>query len=215
MSYPTAAELVNESSVAALTTLDSGDQEVLRQISIAAIETYCGQSFELLTDHTEVIDGTGGRVLYLPRRLLSVTEFIAEDSALEIDDIRITEDGARIQVNAELYTGNYYTRTLRELNDNQPMWFTYGTGTVTITGDWGWDNCPVAVRRALLRDMEDTALADSNALNESLRAYRKLGLSDVSQGNLRATMTATPTIAEDVAALLQPYIWMGEIGAVV
>lgn len=218
MAYPTSASLVAVSRVEALTTLTVPAQESLYAASKAAIEEFTGQSFDYLPATTFTLDGTGGKTVYLPRRLETLTGLIVQGSSLAKEDVVVAlPDRDKLSVRSDLGAiGNYYTRAMRELlNDNEPASFIYGIESVSVTGDWGWLTFPDPIAVALRKDMEDQALADSSALNESIRAYRKLGLRDISQGNLRAAVGGAPGLSDDVVRLLMPYVWIGNLGAVV
>lgn len=216
MAYPSAADLVAESNVAALTGLTVDEQEAIYAASVAAVEEFTGQSFAADPGATRLINGQGGTRLYLPKRLETITALDVSGSALEVGDVEITEDGSALTVKpSALSGGNYYVQAMRALDDNLPVRFTTGEVNVRVTGDWGWSVFPQPVRIALRKDMEDTALADSMALNESIRAYRKLGLRDISQGNLRAAVGGAPGLGDEVMRLLTPFIWIGNLGAVI
>jgi hypothetical protein len=213
MPYPSAADLVADSTIMELTTLPADQQETLRQAAIVAIEEFTGQSFETWTG-TLTVDGTGDTVLYLPRRLETLTAIAANGSGLVLSDVVLSPQGDRLHVNEEALVGNYYTRALRAISPSEYMAFPYGHGRVSVTGTWGWSTTPSNVVRAILKDMEDTALADASALNNTIRAYRKLGLADISQGDLNASFGfASYALSDEVIGLLRPYIWTSRVGA--
>jgi hypothetical protein len=214
--YPTTEELVGESSVTELTGLTELQQDSLRVMAIAAVEDYCGQSFSYETSATKKVNGTGLKVLYLPTRVEAITAISIPNSALEIGDVLIGEKNDKLYVDEDNFADDtFYTRTLRELDGNQPMLFPFGDSNISITGDWGWADFPDNVRIAIRKDMEDTALADSIALNPTIRAYRKLGIQDISQGDLRASIGIAPGISEEVMSLLRPFVWEGRVGEMV
>jgi hypothetical protein len=215
-SYPTCAELVAESTIAALTALSTPQQEDIYAASVAAIEEFCGQTFDLQPDTTKVLDGTGSDVLYLPKRLETITALVVEGSALSFGDVILDEPFDRLVVKPNVAgTMNYYSRALLTFESGLSFSFTHDEENVTITGDWGWSTFPGPVRTAIRKDMEDTALADSNLLNQTIRAYRKFGMRDISQGNLRATFGFAPGLGDEVIHLLQPYVWVGQVGYLV
>lgn len=215
MAYPSTAELVAESSVSELTSLTSGEQDQLRRASIAAIEEFTGQRFELEADVTRNVDGTGTKSLYLPKRLESLAVLTVTGSGLTASDVTLSENHDKLTVRADAGIGNYYERVMREFDGNLPLRFAFGTGTVQITGDWGWPDCPQDVFDALRIDMEDQALSDANALSDTIRSARALGLRDISQGNLSAAIDYVPSVSAKVQRLLLPYIWLGPVGAVI
>lgn len=216
--YPTTEELVSESTVTALTSLTEVEQDALRASSITAIEEFCNQSFSYEPNATYRCDGNGTGVLYLPRRAISITAITVPDSAVVLSDVLLNSDGDRLFVSngiTDPLAHGYYSAALRSFDDVQwPMKFTFGSGNIIITGNWGWASVPNYVKIAIRKDMEDTALADANGLSQTARAFRKLGLRDVSQGNLRASVTGAWGLSPDVMALLDRYVWMGPLGAV-
>lgn len=214
MAYPTTAELVAASTVDALTTLTAAQQEALRVSSIRAIEEYTGQSFDFQPGVARRLDGNGTLVVYLPVRLETLTTLAVSRSSLTASDVRLTERRDALYTDKSFVASNYYTQALNDMDGNLPNRFTAGVGTVEVTGDWGWPAVPPAVVDAIRIDMEDTALADSMALNETIRAYRKVGMGDVAQGDLRATITGIPALSDEVVGLLRGYVWEGQIGVV-
>lgn len=214
--YPTCAELVDESLVAALTSLPAPQQQLLYEQSIAAIEEYCGQKFDFQAATTYILDGTGSDVLYLPKRLEALTGLVVEGSTLAIGDVILQEPYDKLVVKPNSAASmNYYEQALRSFEAGLSNSFAYDQENVTVSGDWGWSVFPGPVRTAIRKDMEDTALADANLLNQTIRAYRKFGMRDISQGNLRATFGFAPGLGDDVINLLGPYVWIGQVGYVV
>jgi hypothetical protein len=216
MAYPTAAELVAESNIPALTELSPEQQEDLYVQSVAAIEEFCGQTFDFVPDAEFTLSGSGTDVLYLPKRLEVVASLVVEGSALSAADVYLDTSFDRLVVKPNV-TGswNYYEQALYELSDSLPMIFAYDEDNVTILGDWGWSVFPEVVHIALRKDMEDTALADTNLLSQTIRSYRKFGMRDISQGNLRASFGFAPGLGDDVINMLQPYVWLGQVGYMV
>jgi hypothetical protein len=215
MSYPAADDLVILSNIDELINLEPEEQEQLRRSSIAAVEEYTNQSFEALEDAELAVDGTGTKTLFLPKRLETLSELTVSGSGLTATDVILPASKDRLIVSAAAGIGNYYEKVMRDFDGNQPLRFTYGVGTVQISGDWGWDECPQDVADAILLDMEDQALADANQLSDTIRAARVLGLRDISQGNLRAAIDFTPSLSIQAQRLLLPYIWIGQVGATV
>lgn len=214
--YPTCAELVGGSLVAALTSLPVAQQEALYDQSVVAIEEFCGQKFDFQPDTTYILDGPGSDVLYLPKRLESLTALVVEGSTLAIGDVLLQEPYDRLVVKpSSAFSGNYYTQALRAFEQGLSDTFVYDQENVSVSGDWGWSVFPSPVRTAIRKDMEDTALADANLLNQTIRAYRKFGMRDISQGNLRASFGFAPGLGDDVVNLLSPYVWIGQVGYVV
>lgn len=214
--YPTTEELVAASTITELTTLSETEQDALRESSINAIEEFCNQSFMYEPDSSYYVDGAGTGVLYLPRRIVTLTAITIPDSSISLSDILINDlrDRLFLQPGNNPLTNNYYSAAIRELSGSWPMRFTYGTGNILIEGDFGWSAVPAPVKVAIRKDMEDTALADANGLSNTARAFRKMGMRDVSQGNLRATVTGAWGLSPEVMGLLDRYVWIGPLGSV-
>ena len=212
--YPSAGELVDDSDLTALTNLPFESQYALWLASKSAIEEYTGQTFEFEPDTLRAFDGTGDRSVYLPKRLEVITDLEVSYSSLGVADVDLHDDRNKLTVRSDAGIRNYYERAIVRIQDNPSLLFTSGVATVRVTGDWGWEEFPEAVREAMRLDMEDQALADTNALSESLRAYQKLGMRDVRQGNLTAAVTAVSGLSDRVRHLLDPYVWRGRVGAV-
>ena len=121
----------------------------------------------------------------------------------------LSDDHSRLHRSPSVGIG-YYEQAMAEVSGEQ---FPLGFGNVAIDGTWGWATIPENVITALRWDMEDTAVADANPLSGTVRAYRKLGLRNIAQGNLTADMTGTPSVSGRVAQLLRPYMWQGQVGA--
>lgn len=215
MAYPPLVDIVSASGVEALTTLTVSEAQVLYDSSRIAVEEFCGQSFDYEEGVTYQLDGNGEVALYLPKRLDHMTALVVTGAGLEIGDVTLSPERDRLTVRPVGLYQNYYTQALRELDDNLPLRFAYGVGNVAILGDWGWNVVPTPVFEAIRLDMEDTALADANALSQTLRAYRKLGIRDLSQGNLRATVGGSWGLSPEVMSLLRPYVWQGQIGVTI
>lgn len=219
MGYPTTEDLVGASTVAALTEADEAEQDRLRRSSIAAVEDFCRQSFDNW-EGAKVVEGSGERQLFLPRRLSSLTALVVARTSLVAADVTLTEDHDALELLPTAGLGaNYYERASRaadaQLGYDVDRQFTFGYGTVTITGIWGWDDdeFPDLVFDAIRTDMEDTALVDGNKLTPTIRQYRHMGVRDISQGNMRAAISGAPGLSADAQQLLAGLIWEGPLGA--
>jgi hypothetical protein len=220
--YPTAAELRDESSGAARIELDklsAGQLEALRQSAIGAVEDFTGQRF-VAEVATRRVDGSGTGLLMLDRRLAVLDEIAATNApTLNIDGVELSDGHDRIVVRQLSGVGWMLQRQYEWQGvgrDGQA--FPIGNGNVTITGTWGWldaDWLPVGdqpaalanVRTALRTDMEDQALADANQLGPTIRAYRKLGVGEVRQGNVAAAIRNSASISPTIQRLLQRFVW--------
>jgi len=213
--YPTTATVLAETNVAELIALEPEQQEALRSAAIVAIEAYCGQSFENDPETTVLVESAGGYELYLPKHLRSFTDVSQlGGDALALDAIRVDPEGDRICFDSGLVGAGYYEQALYDVSGGD-----YGSafpaGTLSITGDWGWETAPPSVATALRYDMEEQALADTNALSSTVHAVRRLGLSSIGQGSLRAQLVAPPMVSPRVERLLADYVWMGTGGKLV
>jgi hypothetical protein len=207
MAYPTTADLVDASSCDALIELGLEQQDGLRAAAIVAVEQFTGQVFDD-SDSTEIVDGTGARDLWLPKRLEMLDSLLVHGSSIDATDVALSAAGDRLYVNPAAVPGTWATRAIR--GDDPPV-FRRGIATVEITGTWGWTDCPAAVVTALRFDMEDAAEANANRLAPSMRSWDKLGVDSISQGNLSLTMTGRKvTLSNRAADLLDPdFVWQG------
>jgi hypothetical protein len=212
--YPTTEDLIADSAVTELTSLPEDEQDALREASINAIEEFCNQSFTWEPATTYKVDGGGTSVIYLPRRLVSLTAIDVPESSVSLSEVAVNGDKDKLILSIGPASFGYYQTAIRELSTSYPMRFTFGVGNISITGDWGWEAVPAPVKVAIRKDMEDTALADANGLSQTARAFRKMGLRDVSQGNLRASVSGAYGLSPEVMSLLDRYVWMGPIGSV-
>lgn len=212
MAYPTRAALVAASSVAELTGLEAPEQDSLWAAAISAVEEFCGQTFGN-EDRTEIIDGRGASVIYLPARLSRLDSLRVNGQDFATASVVISSERDRLHFNTE-YALGYYEQAIADASGDK---FPVGFGNIEINGLWGWadDEFPAAVGTALRYDMEDTALADQNSLSATVQAFRKLGLRNISQGNLQAQITSAPGLTDRVTRILRPYVWNGQIGALV
>ncbi|WP_297776457.1 hypothetical protein [Mycobacterium sp.] len=211
MGYPTAAELVAASAVPELTGAAEPDQEALRTAAIVAVETYCGQSFDTEVA-TYTVDGSGDGVLYLPRRLATLTALSVNDEPWAVGDVVVSDDRTRLLFS--LTGGSAYSRMMLAVQgiDQERVWPSR-RGAIALTGTWGWDEVPDAVSAALRIDMEDTARADVNDLSSTVAASRKLGLTGIRQGNLSLSIGEVGGLSPRAIRLLSnDLIWRGPIG---
>lgn len=219
--YPTTAELIAASSVAALADLEEAQQDGLRSEAITAIEGYCGQSFTAQGTEeaplTKTLDGQGGDVLYLPARLASLVSVTPpEGSSLSTGDVALGDDHDRLTIATTAGASNWLTQAYAEARGVRSLTFPTGTASVAVAGVWGWadDEVPDAVATALRFDMEDRALANAHALAETVRSARALGLTGVDQGGLSVGIGARePEVSTRVARLLADLVWTSAAGA--
>jgi hypothetical protein len=221
--YPSTAELVAASSVAELTGLEEAQQDALREEAILAVEAHCKQSFEQEGKPGElverIIDGSGADTIYLPKRLVELDTLSVVGGSLLTDDVALSEKRDRLHVIREGDGGTWATRAVAAIEGRQPTTgFPAGPGAVTISGVWGWadDELPAAVKTALRLDMEDRALAGSNALAESMRSARALGSKRVQQGGLSVDLSGgEPAVSNRVERVLSTagLVWESAVGA--
>ncbi len=218
MAYPSTADLVAASTVAELTGLEGAQQDALRQEAIDAIEGACRQSFLQEGSKEEpvqrIADGSGSRALYLPKRLIELTELLVPDGGLTASNIVLSEAGDRLHIPAESDGSSWATRVIAEATGRTDPVFPDGYGAVAVTGVWGWEEVPSAIVTAIRYDMEDRALANQHALAESVRSTRALGVSGIDQGGLSVQLRARePGVSARVRRVLRTgndgagYIW--------
>lgn len=210
--YPAAASLVAASDVSELTSLSAAQQEAKRNMAIAAVERYTGQRFTPFVGTLGPIDGHGARELYVPRRIEALTAISVSGTSLDVSDVVVDEAGDRIHF-APLGMG-YAEQAMRETAYDSRT-FRAGAGTVTLTGTFGWTVVPDAVVEAIRLEMEAQARADANPLAGTIGAYRRMGLTNIAQGNLRAQIGDPSQISPDAARMLADYIWTGAGGYLV
>lgn len=213
MAYPTRAELVAASQVAALTDLTDEQQDALRAAAITAVEEYTHQGFGgLEAGVTRMVDGNGRKRLKLPARLASLDALEVAGTGLGAADV-VIEDGKYLAIPEGEAIGNYYSRAITDTPYTAA--FTQGVNTVRVTGDWGWDDPPEAVVLALRYDMEDAARAQGHSLAGPVAAYAGMGVASVSQRGLSLSFRdpAVPgaqILSPRAAARLSRYVWLAE-----
>lgn len=214
MAYPTRAQLVTASTVAALTGASATDQDGFYAVAKRAVESFTGQTFDLESDVTRVVDGAGGTKLDLPKRLATLDALVISGSALDASGVALNDDNSALYVKP-ISGVNWVERALIEF-DGGGLAFTPGTGTVTITGDWGWTDAELpqsadsAIGIAMRLDMEDQALAKANDLTDTVRAFARAGVEDINQGGIVATIRRPDVpLSPEAQAVLEPYIWTG------
>jgi len=214
--YPTLKELLDASDNAHLAALTEPQQEALRTTAITMVEAYAGQKFEPQGDEkapvTKLIAGTGARELYLPARLEEIDSLSIPSGGITESDVQIAEDGDRIFI-TRTGTSNWVERALAETSERV---FPRGQDMVTISGIWGWTDCPDGAVQAIRFDMEDAASASSAEFAPALQAWRKLGLSGISQGPLSMQledrpMTLSPRAADMIDAAGLVWADIGEL----
>ena len=214
--YPVTAELVAASTVDELTSLDSDQLESMREAAIVAVESFTGQRFVYEEAVTELIESGGGYEIYLPKRLIEVTSITPYGGdPLELDAITVAaDDNDRLIFHRNVVGVGYYEQALYEVSGGDYS-TVFPQGTLEVVGDWGWEECPENVITALRYDMEEQALADANALSSTVHAVRRLGLSSIGQGSLRAELITPPIVSPRVERLLHDYLWHGTGGKLV
>lgn len=221
MAYMSPAALAAASEVTELSGATVDEIQGWWTAAKAAVEAFCQQRFDY-TDETRILDGNSQRRLPLDKRLATLTGIAINApgavSSLDLTDVALEQgddpkDGHdAIIVRPDASTGGTWaTRVLRE---GVPPIFPAGVGTVEVTGRWGWEDAemppdltaPVSV--AMLREMEDLALAKTHGLASSIRAATRLGLRSTADGRINAEI-AVPDIVLSVEgqSLLEDYIW--------
>lgn len=209
MPYPTTAALVAASSVAELTSLTVPQQDALRDVAISAVERYTGQQF-ISSVVPVTIDGGGARELYLPTRVDTLTNIVVKGTSIDLTDVVLSPSGDRLHFVPQ--STNYAVVAMRE-HAYDTRTFRSGAGTIVLSGVFGWTVCPPAVVQALRIEMEVQAAADASALSGIVASARRLGMTNLSQGNLRAAIGDPSEIAPQAARLLAKYVWLGQGGS--
>lgn len=217
MAYPTRADLVGDSTVAELTTLSADDQDALYESAVNAVEDYTGQTFTAATE-ARLLDSKGGVRLYLPWRIETLTALEASGTAFSAIDVDISYKRDYLTLTPTAGISNYYLRALNDVMDFSSRTFPIGENKVSITGVWGWTTCPKAVALALRWDMEDMARAAATAGYGALAAYKAQGASKVRQDTLEVWFESGNNkigLPSRAVALLEPYVWLGDLGRAV
>lgn len=216
--YPTTAELVAASASPELLGLTAPQQDALRAAAIVSVERYTGQKF-VEFDGLSVERSNGSRAITLSRRLrvfrsLSIAG-IAE-ALYGPTEVGLSDDGDRLFLLSDAGL-SYYSQALLDVQARDSRTYRRGfpTGEVTIDGEWGWEDSPDGVDQAIRIDMEEQAAADASKLSGAVSSYRRLGITDISQGNLRVTMGDPATVSPRVAHLLEDYVWTAGGGLLV
>jgi hypothetical protein len=213
MSYPATEELLAQSSSSELMDLSSAEQEALRTVAIAAVERFTGQRFESAGPGEVVtIDGAGGREVFLPKRCEALSGVIVKGTSIDLTDVALDEKGARLYFQPR---STHYAVVAMYDSPRDTRTFRAGAGTIVLTGTFGWSVCPDPVAQALRLEMEEQASADASALSGLVSSYRRLGIADIAQGNLRAQIGTPGEIGARAARLLAPYVWTGAGGFLV
>lgn len=211
----TRAELVAASSESALTAGSVDQQDAWYTAAKAAVERFCGQTFDQFVGQ-RILDGGDDKRLPLDRRLAELTglELNAPGffTSLAVTDVALTEDHDCLYVLPDATTGgSWATKVLRE---GQPAVFPLGSGTVAITGVWGWTDAEMPadltnpVNVAILREMEDSAMAKAHGLSDTIRGAARLGLTTVVDGSLTATINRAPIVlSPESQQLLDGLVW--------
>lgn len=200
-----------------LLSMPTGDQAALHRNAIAAVEAFAGQSFTSQA-LTRLFDAQGGNVLYLDRRLDSLTAVVMTGSSLVASDLILSEKRDRLHIRRDVGRG-YYAQAMWEMQGEAPG-FPVGDGVVSISGVWGWPSVPDAVFDAIRFDMEDNASNPTQAgtamgsLATMAEFMAEQGIEEVSQYGLRirassvgSTVMAAPSVSARVARALLPYQW--------
>lgn len=211
MGYAPRADLVAASTVSELTGATVAQQDGWHAEAKRAVEAFCGQRFDLVTE-ARTLDGNGALRLPLEWRLATLTALTIDGVAVALGDVALTERKDAIRFK-RLVGGNWLERALRDFSGD-PTGFLYGFANIVVTGEWGWTDAempptaasPVGI--AMRLDMEDQALAASHGLAKTVRAQARLGLDAVAEGPLSAQITRPEVpLSVDAQYVLEPYVW--------
>lgn len=210
MAYPTRSALVAASSVEELTSLTLEQQDALRTVAIAGVEFFTGQRFEPEIGQ-ERIDGHGGDELYLPRRVEVLTGVTVAGASIALGDVVLGPNGDRLHFRRDAGLG-YYEQAMASLHGADTRTFRSGPGTILVSGTFGWSECPAAVEQAIRLDMEEQAQADASKLAGITASARRMGLRELTQGNLRLSIGVAGGMSLRIQELLVPLQWKGPQG---
>lgn len=176
---------------AAIDSTITDDQAIAAESIVRhIINAHTGQSFGYSVDKTITVEGHGDRSLRLPERLLKITGFNTISANLDPRTTLIVSDG--------WYLKKGWSDVLSAITNDALYWNTYswdeevnhghiivapgagGTPTpwrddypFTITGDWGYETVPAAVREAAKLLVSDYFCQDvkyRDAYLESIKA---------------------------------------------
>lgn len=155
------------------------------------IDTFCGQDFQFVNNGVLTFDGTGGRDLYVGRRLDTYTSVLIDEDEV-VSAVTGTSD-------------DHFDRFLRitAVDGATRSRFTDGD-VVTVTGNWGWPYVPSSISLAaetlILEMVNDDRINYTHGIDQiwmdTQRTEFKDGLFDTT-GNL------------DVDTLLMDYTILG------
>lgn len=161
--------ILTDAEIRAIDANVFSDVEEIEKIEKAVrhiINAYTGQEFGLFTG-TLVARGTGGTAVSTPRRLISMTHLNG-----------IAVNSSHVSIESEGYTLRYYPRGVPPVkadydglhmhvggvihNPNDVRLTNFKTSqSYRITGQWGWETVPAAVKEAAKLLVNDYACADS------------------------------------------------------
>ncbi len=207
MAYPTADEIAQGSTE--LEALTTEQLDALYAASIFAVEDYCGQSFGGTYDGVREVESMRSRALYLPQRIIELRQVLPySGDVLDPTAIAITHEGARLLFRVNVVGVGYYEQAIQEVSDYSYL-DEFPEGTVYVDGLWGWQDCPPSVAMALRLDMTNTVQADNTALTPTVNYMRAMGINSIAQGNLNLSLDTKPNLSPVVAAMLDPFVFMG------
>lgn len=208
MAYPDTAALVDASDVPELLARSEAQQDADRALAILTVENYTGQRF-LPREGELVIDGSGARELYLPERAETLTDVVVKGTSIDLTDVILSAKGDRLHFLP--WSTGYAVTAMRETAYDSRT-FRAGSGTVILTGTFGWSLVPDQVVQAIRAEMEAEALARTGPLAGIIGQARRLGMSSIAQGNLRATVGDPSEISPEAAKWLSDFVWWGPGG---
>ena len=159
------------------------------------INNFCGQDFGKERDKTYVVQGTGQRSLWLPKRLLSLTTVTSGYQVM--GPMSFITEGRSLAFPG--YAGARDIKADIGLVPGQPAYFAPGY-SYTIRGDWGWDYVPEEIQQA--------ARILMGRFNEPEQTWRRYNVDNIRANDWRMEFTRTSletTGDVDVDMMLSKY----------
>lgn len=125
------------------------------------IEKHCGQQF-LPTTETIIVKARGDKIMWLPKRLISVTTMTDIRTGYVLDGYVIRENGWALLRTLQNYIGDQVTVTGPIFDPFTLGNYSWPAGVEwTIDGRWGWERVPASVQEAALILIEQRLCPES------------------------------------------------------
>lgn len=163
-----------------------------------AIDAYCGQTFGIRRAKTIIVEGDEGDFVPVGARVLRLTA--AKKNGLELTGAIEVHPATPWLIRMVPYFGGWRKADVSPGMEH----YLLGGGTYELTGDFGWEFVPSAIRLASL-------LLIGAYFNDSAK-YKDMGLAAVSFADWRMEFegeTSTSTGSAEADTLLAPYVAPG------